>query len=271
MSQPDGMMESLPRLNDEGCALAQLAGKRIMPFYKNGATITWKADASPLTSADSASHDFLMESLGSLTPHIPVISEESIDAINGSLHAGRSFWLVDPLDGTKEFLKGTDEFTVNLALIEAGRPVLGVVHAPALGLTYSGLRGSGSRRKAGEEPPSRISTRRANSSELAVVASKDHAGPLVGVMLGRLTRPRLQSMGSSLKFCLVAEGKADLYLRDLPTMEWDTAAAQCIVEAAGGGIYSLDGQPLRYGKDGLKNPAIMTVGDTQFDWPSLVS
>jgi 3'(2'), 5'-bisphosphate nucleotidase len=265
------MMESLPRLNDEGCALAQLAGKRIMPFYKNGATITWKADASPLTSADSASHDFLMESLGSLTPHIPVISEESIDAINGSLHAGRSFWLVDPLDGTKEFLKGTDEFTVNLALIEAGRPVLGVVHAPALGLTYSGLRGSGSWRKAGEEPPSRISTRRANSSELAVVASKDHAGPLVGVMLGRLTRPRLQSMGSSLKFCLVAEGKADLYLRDLPTMEWDTAAAQCIVEAAGGGIYSLDGQPLRYGKDGLKNPAIMTVGDTQFDWPSLVS
>jgi 3'(2'), 5'-bisphosphate nucleotidase len=271
MFQPDGMMESLPRLNDEARALAQLAGKRIMPFYKNGATITWKADASPLTSADSASHDFLMESLGSLTPHIPVISEESIDAINGSLHAGRSFWLVDPLDGTKEFLKGTDEFTVNLALIEAGRPVLGVVHAPALGLTYYGLRGSGSWRKAGEEPSSRISTRRANSLELAVVASKDHAGPLVGVMLGRLTRPQLQSMGSSFKFCLVAEGKADLYLRDLPTMEWDTAAAQCIVEAAGGGVYSLDGQPLRYGKPGLKNPAIMTIGDVQFNWQPLIS
>jgi 3'(2'), 5'-bisphosphate nucleotidase len=264
-------MDKLARLTTEVCDLATQAGGKIMHFYEEGAEVTWKEDASPLTSADSASHDFLVASIRSLTPEIPIISEESEEAAERLIGHAKWFWLVDPLDGTKEFLKGTDEFTVNLALIEAGRPVLGVIHAPALGLTYYGLRGSGSRRKAGEEPPSRISTRRANSSDLAVVASKDHAGPLVGVMLGRLTRPQLQSMGSSLKFCLVAGGKADLYLRDLPTMEWDTAAAQCIVEAAGGGVYSLDGQPLRYGKDGLKNPAIMTVGDTQFDWPSLVS
>jgi 3'(2'), 5'-bisphosphate nucleotidase len=264
------MMESLPRLNDEACALAQLAGKRIMPFYKNGATITWKADASPLSSADSASHDFLMESLGSLTPHIPVISEESIDAINGSLHAGRSFWLVDPLDGTKEFLKGTNEFTVNIALIEEGRPILGIVHAPALNVIYYGVRNSGSWRKNGNRAPVSISARRADPWRLSVVASKDHAGPLVGAMLNRLTSPQLQSMGSALKFCLVAEGKADIYLRDLPTMEWDTAAAQCIVEAAGGGVYSLDGERLRYGKPGLKNGAIVTVGDTRFDWRSVI-
>jgi 3'(2'), 5'-bisphosphate nucleotidase len=242
-----------------------------MRFYALGATVTWKKDASPLTAADRASHDFLVESLKSLIPDASIISEESEEATTGSIDAAKTLWLIDPLDGTKEFLKGTNEFTVNVALIEAGLPVLGVVHAPALSLTYYGGQNFGSWRQVDNEPPIPISTRCADSSELAVVASKDHAGPLVSAMLARLTSPQLQSMGSSLKFCLVAEGKADLYLRDLPTMEWDTAAAQCIVEAAGGGVYSLDGQPLRYGKPGLKNPAIMTVGDIQLDWPSLIS
>ena len=129
----------------------------------------------------------------------------------------------------------------------------------------------GAWRQAGSEPPTPIRTRAADSSQFGVVASKDHAGPLVNAMLARLTNPQLRSMGSSLKFCLVAEGKADIYLRDLPTMEWDTAAAQCIVEAAGGGVYSLNGELLPYGKPGLKNPAIITVGDTSFDWRLLVS
>jgi len=236
-----------------------------------GPRLPEKKDASPLTAADQASHDFLVQSLKSLMPEAALISEESAGAMNGSIDTCRSSWLVDPLDGTKEFLKRTNEFTVNVALMEAGLPVLGVVHAPALNLTYYGGRNFGSWRQVDDEPPIPISTRCADSSELAVVASKDHAGPLVSAMLARLTRPQLQSMGSSLKFCLVAEGKADVYLRDLPTMEWDTAAAQCIVEAAGGGVYSLDGQLLRYGKPGLKNPAIMTVGDVQLDWPSLIS
>ena len=139
--------------------------------------------------------------------------------------------------------------------MQAGLPILGVVHAPALNLTYYGGRNFGAWRQAGDEPSTPISTRRAGTSQLGVVASKDHAGPSITVMLARLTNPQLQSMGSSLKFCLVAEGKADIYLRDLPTMEWDTAAAQCIVEAAGGGVYSPDGKPLLYGKPGLKNPA----------------
>jgi 3'(2'), 5'-bisphosphate nucleotidase len=129
----------------------------------------------------------------------------------------------------------------------------------------------GSWRQDGDDPPIPSSTRRADCSELAVIANKDHAGPLVNAMLGRLARSQLQSFGSSLKFCLLAEGKADLYLRDLPTMEWDTAAAQCVVEATGGGVYSLDGQSLRYGKPGLKNPAIITVGDTRLDWRRLIS
>jgi 3'(2'), 5'-bisphosphate nucleotidase len=264
-------MEHLLRLNSEVCGLTRQAGEKIMRFYEGEAAVTWKKDATPLTAADQASHDFLVQSLKSLMPEALVISEESDEGMNRFLDGSTMFWLVDPLDGTKEFLKGTNEFTVNVALMEAGLPVLGVVHAPALNLTYYGGRNFGSWRQVDDEPPIPISTRSADSSELAVVASKDHAGPLVSAMLARLTRPQLQSMGSSLKFCLVAEGKADIYLRDLPTMEWDTAAAQCIVEAAGGGVYSLDRKPLRYRKPGLKNPAIMTVGDTQFDWGELIS
>src|ERR1700730_4747087 len=142
-------MEQLATLNGQVCELARQAGEKIMRFYEGGAAVTWKKDASPLTSADSASHDFLMESLRSLTPEIPIISEESDEVINGFVAAGNSFWLVDPLDGTKEFVKGTHEFTVNVALIEAGQPVMGVVYAPALNLVYYGARNSGSWRKAG--------------------------------------------------------------------------------------------------------------------------
>jgi 3'(2'), 5'-bisphosphate nucleotidase len=251
------------------CELARKTGDRIRYFYEHGSAVTWKQDSSPLTSADSASHDFLVKSLRSLTPDVPIVSEESDEPTNYSLHIAERFWLVDPLDGTKEFIKRTNEFTVNLALIEERQPVLGVVHAPALGRTYYGLRNSGAWcQTRGSE--TRISSRRANRAQLAIVASKDHAGPLVSAMLARVAHPQLQSMGSSLKFCLVAEGKADIYLRDLPTMEWDTAPAQCIVEAAGGRVCSLDRQPLHYAKPGWKNPAIMTVGDSQFDWRPLV-
>jgi 3'(2'), 5'-bisphosphate nucleotidase len=264
-------MECLTELVWQVCDLATQAGEEIMPFYHNGGDVTFKADASPLTAADEASHRFLMEALQKLLPNAPVISEESDGATNRSFDDSTLFWLVDPLDGTKEFVKKTNEFTVNIALMKHCLLVLGVVYAPALNLTYYGGREFGAWRQTCGEAPTPISTRGADSSQVGVVASKDHVGPLVGTMLARLTNPQLRSMGSSLKFCLVAEGKADLYLRDLPTMEWDTAAAQCIVEAAGGGVYTLDGQPLCYGKPGLKNPAIMTVGDTQFDWRSLIS
>jgi 3'(2'), 5'-bisphosphate nucleotidase len=251
--------------------LARQAGQKIMSFYQPGVAVERKKDESPLTAADRASHDFLAKSLERLSPDVPVISEESDEGTGDVIAAAECFWLVDPLDGTKEFIKGTNEFTVNIALIEAGRPLLGVVHAPALNLTFSALRTSGAWRQNGSEPPTAILARKADAARMSIVASKDHAGPLVETMRSRLPNPQLQSMGSSLKFCLVAEGKADLYLRDLPTMEWDTAAAQCVVEAAGGGVYLLDGKPLVYGKPGLKNGAIMTVGDVQYDWSRLVA
>jgi 3'(2'), 5'-bisphosphate nucleotidase len=264
-------LDRLPELASRVCALAHQAGEKIMRFYHNGASVTLKADASPLTAADEASHAFLVKSLQGLLPDVPVVSEESEGAMDRSIGHSTLFWLVDPLDGTKEFVKRTNEFTVNIALMEGQAAALGVVHAPAVNITYYGGREFGAWYRTGAEPPTRITTRRADSSQLAVVASKDHAGPLVDAMLACLTNPQLKSMGSSLKFCLVAEGAADLYLRDLPTMEWDTAAAQCVVEAAGGGVYSLDGQSLRYGKPGLKNPAIITVGDTRLDWRRLIS
>jgi len=211
-----------------------------------------------------------MKSLQQLLPEVPVVSEES-DGATDPIDYTNLCWLVDPLDGTKEFVKRTNEFTVNIALMKERVAVLGVVHAPVLNLTYYAGREFGAWRRANGDTPTSVSTRGAGPFELGVVASKDHAGPLVNAMLARLTNPQLRSMGSSLKFCLVAEGKADIYLRDLPTMEWDTAAAQCIVEAAGGGVYSLNGEPLAYGKPGLKNPPIITVGDTSFDWRLLVS
>ncbi len=242
-----------------------------MHFYQGDMHVAFKEDNSPLTAADRASHCFLLQALRDITPGIDVVSEESVEGHCGSFIGRKSCWLVDPLDGTKEFIKGTNEFTVNAALIEGGQPVLGIVHAPALGLTYYGRRKSGAWRQTGSDIATLIATRPADPKGMAVVASKDHAGPLVSAMLARLRNPQLQSMGSSLKFCLVAEGKADIYLRDLPTMEWDTAAAQCVVKAAGGGVYSLDGEPLRYGKPGLKNPAIMTVGDTRVDWRRLIA
>jgi 3'(2'), 5'-bisphosphate nucleotidase len=246
--------------------LAVEAGRRIMPFYRKEVEVSVKKDASPLTAADLAAHHFLVESLPGILPGVAVISEESLPETHSSALNLDRFWLVDPLDGTKEFLKATGEFTVNVALIESGRPVLGVVHAPVLDVTYFASTAEGAFRVFANEAPVRLKTRRADPGQLAVVASKDHAGPMVKAMLERLGNPVLRSMGSSLKFCLVAEGSADIYLRDIPTMEWDTAAAQCVVESAGGAIRTLDGKALGYGKAGLKNPSLMTIGDREFPW-----
>jgi 3'(2'), 5'-bisphosphate nucleotidase len=242
------------------------AGRRIMPFYRRRVAVSVKQDDSPLTAADMAAHHFLVGSLPAILPETAVISEESSPENHLLAGASDRFWLVDPLDGTKEFLKGTGEFTVNVALIENGRAVLGVVHAPVLDVSYYASTGGGAWRESADGTLTRLATRRADVARLAVVASKDHAGPMVKAMLDRLCHPVLRSMGSSLKFCLVAEGSADFYLRDVPTMEWDTAAAQCVVESAGGTVCTLDGQALRYGKAGLRNPALMTAGDPGFDW-----
>jgi 3'(2'), 5'-bisphosphate nucleotidase len=251
------------------CLLAERAGAEAMRFYGR-ASVTLKQDSSPLTEADRASHETIIHALPNLLPGVPVISEESAEPREIPPDANSRFWLVDPLDGTKEFLKGTGEFTVNIALIENGKSVLGVVHAPAIGLSYFASAGQGAFRQQRGESAMPIRTQPVNLQRARVVASKDHAGPLVQKMLSHLPGAELKSMGSSLKFCLVAAGEADIYLRDVPTMEWDTAAAQSIVETAGGTICTLDGNPLRYGKPGLKNGAIITVGDLQLNWSALL-
>jgi 3'(2'), 5'-bisphosphate nucleotidase len=267
MIKPPGDMKRIVR---EACLLAEQAGREAMRFYEGRASVVLKSDSSPLTDADRASHDLLVHYLPGVIPGIPVISEESDAATQNSGQGAARFWLVDPLDGTKEFLKGTGEFTVNIALIEQGRPIAGVVHAPAIGLTYFADLENGAFRQNHHESPVAIHVQPANRDALKVVASKDHAGPLVQAMLARMAGAELKSMGSSLKFCLVAEGAADIYLRDVPTMEWDTAAAQCVVEAAGGQLCTLDGHPLRYGKPSLKNPSIVTIGDSKLDWAALL-
>jgi len=264
------MITQINQLLQDVCRLAEQAGLETMRFYQQGTAATLKQDNSPLTDADRASHALIVKSLPGLLPGVRVISEESDDWGEALVDTSQPFWLVDPLDGTKEFLKGTGEFTVNIALLEQGRPILGVVHAPAIHLTYFATLQGGAFRQSGPDAAVPLHAQAATRNRMRVVASKDHAGPLVQKLLSRLPHAELKSMGSSLKFCLVAAGEADIYLRDIPTMEWDTAAAQCIVEAAGGVLCTLDGQPLRYGKVGLKNAGIITVGDPKLDWLSLL-
>ncbi len=244
--------------------IAREAGAEILTYYGRELTVETKADDSPLTQADRASHRLICERLREFDPSIPVLSEESPDGEIRERKNWKRFWLVDPLDGTKEFIKRTGEFTVNIALIEDGVPVLGVIYVPARESTYFADKGKGAwKREAGCKPEG-IRVRQPDEARLAIVASRDHAGPQVKELLRRFPQAEAKSMGSSLKFCLVAEGEADLYLRDVPTMEWDVGAAQCIVEAAGGVVLTLDKRPLRYNKDDLRNPALLTAGDPGF-------
>jgi 3'(2'), 5'-bisphosphate nucleotidase len=246
------------------------AEQAILGVYASGHEVEYKSDDSPITRADRAAHDILSAGLARLTPHVPVLSEESAEqharAVRGRW---REFWLVDPLDGTKEFISRNGEFTVNVALVRDHRPVLGVVGAPALGLVYYGGVGLGAYRVEAGKAPERIHVRSA-ANPLVVVGSRSHRGDSLDGVLARLGDHEMRPMGSSLKFCLVAEGSADFYPRLGPTSEWDTAAAQAVVEAAGGAVTTLDGLPLRYNeRDTLLNPFFLAVGDTSRDWRQL--
>jgi len=250
---------------DQICSIAREAGSEILGIYHGPIAVEYKDDKSPLTEADRRSHQIICHRLRELTPDIPIISEEG-EAETKLPSSGGRFWLVDPVDGTKEFLKRTGDFTVNIALIEARRPILGVVYAPAKNLMYTAEIGRGAWKQNGDPKPLLLKTRVANPGHLAVVASKDHAGPEVERLLKQLPQADLLSMGSSLKFCLVAEGRADLYPRFGPTMEWDTAAAQCVVEAAGGSVLTLQGDPFVYEKPDFRNQGFIAVGDRSLSW-----
>lgn len=251
-------------------AAAIVAGDAILRWYGGDVPTEEKRDRTPLTAADRAAHDSLREGLARVAPSVPFLSEESEEGEVADRHSWGPYWLVDPLDGTKEFLKGTGEFTVNVALVKEGRPILGVVHAPALEKTWVAAEGV-ARVIEPDRGERTIGVRRVDPDRPVVVASRDHSGPTVGRFVERLgSGVEFASMGSSLKFCLVAEGRADVYLRDGPTMEWDTGAADCIVEAAGGSVVSVAGEdagrPLRYNKSSLKNPGFLCMGDREFPW-----
>ncbi|MEM8598586.1 MAG: 3'(2'),5'-bisphosphate nucleotidase CysQ [Bacteroidota bacterium] len=255
-------------------AIAVQAGQRILDFYAQELPVDYKSDDSPLTHADRASHAYIVQALRALTPDIPVLSEESPEDEVAGRKGWATFWLVDPLDGTKEFVKKTTgEFTVNIALIDGAEPVLGVVHVPVKGVTYF-ADAAGAFKQDGDAAPVPIQARQAADAALTVVASRDHAGAEVAAILDRLGDAGYAvdsaSMGSSLKFCLVAEGQADFYPRTVPTFEWDTAAAQAIVEAAGGRVATRDGERLAYNKDDIRNPSVFAVGDPAFDWQRFV-
>lgn len=246
-------------------ALARQAGVRIMEIYDTAFQVREKDDNSPLTAADLASHQTIVAGLQHLTPHIPILSEESADTPYSERGQWTRFWLVDPLDGTREFIKRNGEFTVNIALIEQRQPTLGVVYIPATGLCYFAAQGRGAFRQAsgGEE---RIHVSPLGAGSVRVVGSRSHAGKSLEGYLARLGEHTLVSIGSALKLCLVAEGKADVYPRLGPTSEWDTAAAQCVVEEAGGQVTDLSGARLSYNKESVLNPHFLVFGDASRDW-----
>lgn len=260
-------MSTLERIGREVCLLARRAGSAILEIYAGSFAVEHKADNSPLTAADMAAHHVIVEGLRGLTPDIPVLSEESAGIPWATRAAWTRYWLVDPLDGTREFVKRNGEFTVNIALIEDHVPVFGVVLAPVSSELYFALSGDGAflQRSPGAMPQP-VATRAAARPPV-VAGSRSHAQERTGAMLARLGEHRLISMGSSLKFCLIATGSADLYLRLGPTSEWDTAAAQCVLEQAGGAVLDLSGNPLRYNtRDSLLNPEFIAVGDPSVEW-----
>lgn len=268
-------------LLNEVIEIAVCAGEEIMEIYEKDFSIEYKDDESPLTDADKHSNDIITAGLKKLSTQYPILSEETKKAEYAERKGWECFWLVDPIDGTKEFIKKNGEFTVNIALIEKGKPVMGVVHAPALDILYYGMKGFGAYRRADgkiEQMPLAVNNP-AESKIIRVVASRSHLNGETTDFINAIAEQypdcaiERVSKGSSLKLCMVAEGSADIYPRIAPTMEWDTAAAQGVAEAAGKGVYKfetfptdnirfntpLDAEKLRYNKEDLLNPFFVVV------------
>ena len=261
---------SQPAAFDQLCALARAAGRTTLRWWNQPLEVKAKIDDSPVTAADLAAHRCIVDGLKALTPDIPVVSEEDADVSAHTREAWQRFWLVDPLDGTKEFISGSDEFTVNIALIEQGQVSLGVVGIPARDEMFWGGRGIGAWRSSGpgEAAPIRV---RPASDTLVVVASRRHSTPEQQALMTRLGEHRpvdTISVGSSLKFCQIAAGEADLYPRFGPTSQWDTAAAQAVLEGAGGQVVDLAGNRFAYPtRESWLNPFFIALGG--LDRPTL--
>lgn len=235
-------------------AIAENAGNAIMEIYQmKHAQIGLKTDQSPLTLADTAANKIIENGLKRLTPEWPILSEESTIPDYKERQGWQYYWLVDPLDGTKEFISKNGEFTVNIALIEYGQPILGVVFAPAIDQCYFASKGEGAFLKTKDQTRA-IQSRKELSSPPVIAVSRSHIDKETQALLNKIQAPQVLNMGSSLKLCLVAEGRVDCYPRLAPTMEWDTAAAHAILNEAGGCIIDTHGNPLFYNKECLINP-----------------
>jgi 3'(2'), 5'-bisphosphate nucleotidase len=257
---------------EEVIAIAMSAGRAIMQVYATDFTVENKADNSPLTQADLSANQVIVSALSLLTPTTPVLSEESATVDFEARKRWQQYWLIDPLDGTREFVKRNGEFTVNIALIDCGRPVLGVVYAPVTGLLYFATHKYGAYKQLGIESALPIHTKILNLNQPVLAISRSHTEQLTHSFIQHLEAAcnnpaELIPMGSSLKICMVAEGLADVYPRLGPTSEWDTGAAHCILQEAGGDIVDTFGETLRYNaKSSLLNPFFFAQGEPDFNW-----
>ncbi len=248
-------------------AIAEEAGRRILEIYETDFAVERKDDRSPLTEADLAAHGAITAGLAAIEPGLPILSEESVQTPPEERLGWTRYWLVDPLDGTREFVKRNGEFTVNIALIEDHCPVLGVVYVPVTGVCYFAGRGLGAYKREPGRAPVRIRARSLPQGTITVAGSRSHRDPKTQRFIDKLGDVELISIGSSLKTCLVAEGRADVYPRFGETSEWDTAAAQCVVEEAGGHLTDIALRPLRYNTgESVINPPFLVFGDGSVDW-----
>ncbi len=251
--------------------IAREAGARILAVYETDFDVESKGDSSPLTAADLAANRVIVAGLEGHPSKLPILSEESSKipfAERGDWHR---YWLVDPLDGTREFVKRNGEFTVNIALIEEHRPILGVVYVPVSGVCYGAAIGHGAFRRNRGGAPEPIRVRAFPAGRITVVGSRSHGNDATRAFIRELGDVKMVAIGSSLKICLVAEGHADVYPRFGPTSEWDTAAAQCVVEQAGGQLTDTSLRALRYNtKPSLLNPHFLVFGDKSHDWAQYI-
>jgi 3'(2'), 5'-bisphosphate nucleotidase len=263
-------MSGAPELARRVAELARVAGDAIVEVYEGDFSVQTKSDASPVTAADLAAHRVIVAGLAQFEPLLPILSEEALALSWSERRQWSRYWLVDPLDGTREFVKRNGEFTVNIALIDNHRSVLGVVFAPITGEMYVAEKGAGAWLHSVPDGDWSPLNTRPLASVPTVAGSRSHGGAQNAVLDQLIgSDHQLQPMGSSLKFCLIARGDADVYLRLGPTSEWDTAAAQCVLDEAGGAVLDLTGQTFRYNRgESLLNPEFIAVGDCGIDWPA---
>ena len=249
-------------------AVAHQAGQAILDYYQQDhIAVTLKPDKTPVTKADLVAHDVIVQGLSKLTPNYPILSEESADIAFQQRQQWQRYWLVDPLDGTKEFIEKTDEFSVNIALVEVGKPIMGVIYAPVEKNLYWAVQGQGAFKQMTGQSVTSMVTRRFQSGKMVATVSRRHGRRKIAQLMRQLGGGEFAIRGSALKFALVAEGKADVYLRFGPSSEWDSAAGQCILEEAGGKVMDLSGRTLRYNSQAsLSNPVFLAVGDRQYAW-----